>query len=621
MAQVIQKVQRPTLVLAHNKTLAAQLYAELKQLFPDNAVEYFVSYYDYYQPEAYVPSTDTFIQKDATINDEIDRMRHAATRSLLERRDVIIVATVSCIYGIGSAEAYYDQLLVLEEGQEIDRDDVMAKLVDIQYTRNDYDFHRGTFRVRGDTLEIFPIHEESYAIRVEFFGDEVERLQHIDPLRGKVISSAEKIAVYPGSHYSVEERRLNDALSGIRNELGHHLKTLRRENKLLEAQRIEQRTLYDLEQLEQIGHCNGIENYSRYFTGRAPGEPPPCLLDYFPQDWLMFIDESHATVPQVGGMYRGDRSRKQTLVEYGFRLPSALDNRPLKFDEFLLAQNQVIYVSATPANYELDQTHGVVVEQIIRPTGLLDPDVEVRPAQAQVDDLLAEVRTTVGQGMRVLVTTLTKRMAEDLTDYYLELGVKVRYLHADIDTIERMAILRDLRLGQFDVLVGINLLREGLDLPEVGLVGILDADKEGFLRNQTSLVQTIGRAARNADGRVILYADRLTKSIKAALQETERRRAIQHAYNERHGITPQTVTKPVTDLGSDAAESTSSTHRSEVKATLQDLSTLSDLNDLKKMIEDVKNKMLAAAQALEFERAAELRDALHLLEQQHLKLG
>ncbi|MEE2786635.1 MAG: excinuclease ABC subunit UvrB [Myxococcota bacterium] len=621
MAQVIHKVQRPTLVLAHNKTLAAQLYAELKQLFPENAVEYFVSYYDYYQPEAYVPSTDTFIQKDATINDEIDRMRHAATRSLLERRDVIIVATVSCIYGIGSAEAYYDQLLILEEGQEVDRDDVMAKLVDIQYARNDYDFYRGTFRVRGDTVEVFPIHEESYAIRIEFFGDEVERIQHIDPLRGQVVSSTSKIAIYPGSHYSVEQTRLKDALAGIRNELGDHLKVLKRENKLLEAQRIEQRTLYDLEQLEQIGHCNGIENYSRFFTGRNPGDPPPCLLDYFPDDWLLFIDESHVTVPQVGGMYRGDRSRKTTLVEYGFRLPSALDNRPLKFDEFLLAQNQVIYVSATPARYELDQTQGVVVEQIIRPTGLLDPQVEVRSANAQVDDLLAEVRTTVSRGLRVLVTTLTKRMAEDLTDYYLELGVQVRYLHADIDTIERMAILRDLRLGHFDVLVGINLLREGLDLPEVGLVGILDADKEGFLRNQTSLIQTIGRAARNADGRVILYANKMTKSITAAIQETDRRRELQRAYNEAHNIIPQTVTKPVTDLGSDSSEAGQDQTTSTMKTTLKDLSEISDLSDLKTMIEDVRSRMLQAAKDLEFEHAAELRDVLLHLEKQHLNLG
>ena len=486
MANVITETQRPTLVLAHNKTLAAQLYGELRHLFPNNSVQYFVSYYDYYQPEAYVPSTDTFIEKDAKINDEIDRLRHAATRALLERRDVIIVASVSCIYGLGSAEAYYDQLLAIEDGQQIDRDKVLEKLVEIQYVRNDYDFHRGVFRVRGDVVEVFPVHEDTEAIRIEFFGDEVDGLYSIDPLRGRVLERLDKIAVYPGSHYVVGQSRLSDATQEIRVELRERLQELRMNERLLEAQRLEQRTMFDLEQIEQIGHCSGIENYSRYLTGRSPGEPPPCLLDYFPSDWLLFVDESHVTIPQVGGMYRGDRSRKSNLVDHGFRLPSALDNRPLKFEEFVKVQNQVIFVSATPANYELEQSQGVVVEQLIRPTGLVDPLVDVRGATEQVDDLLGEIRTTIEQGMRVLVTTLTKRMAEDLTDYYQGLGLAVRYLHADIDTIERSAILRDLRLGKFDVLVGINLLREGLDLPEVGLVAILDADKEGFLRNRTS---------------------------------------------------------------------------------------------------------------------------------------
>ena len=612
MANVITETQRPTLVLAHNKTLAAQLYGELRHLFPSNSVQYFVSYYDYYQPEAYVPSTDTFIEKDAKINDEIDRLRHAATRALLERRDVIIVASVSCIYGLGSAEAYYDQLLAIEDGQQIDRDKVLEKLVEIQYVRNDYDFHRGVFRVRGDVVEVFPVHEDTEAIRIEFFGDEVDGLYSIDPLRGRVLERLDKIAVYPGSHYVVGQSRLSDATQEIRVELRERLQELRMNERLLEAQRLEQRTMFDLEQIEQIGHCSGIENYSRYLTGRSPGEPPPCLLDYFPSDWLLFVDESHVTIPQVGGMYRGDRSRKSNLVDHGFRLPSALDNRPLKFEEFVKVQNQVIFVSATPANYELEQSQGVVVEQLIRPTGLVDPLVDVRGATEQVDDLLGEIRTTIEQGMRVLVTTLTKRMAEDLTDYYQGLGLAVRYLHADIDTIERSAILRDLRLGKFDVLVGINLLREGLDLPEVGLVAILDADKEGFLRNRTSLIQTIGRAARNSKGRVILYADRMTDSMRAALLETERRRQIQMDYNEQHGIIPTTVTKKIDDIEEVVRGMLPESSTEQVEQVFSD--KIDDPSEIKRLIEATKVKMLAAAEAHEFEDAARLRDEMKALQ-------
>lgn len=610
MAHVIAKTGLPTLVLAPNKTLAAQLHAELKALFPENAVEYFVSYYDYYQPEAYVPSTDTYIAKDTLINEEIDRMRHSATRSLLERNDVIIVASVSCIYGIGSAEAYYEMLVHLSVGQRTDRDKVLRKLVDIQYERNDIDFHRGTFRVRGDVVEIFPAHEDQHAIRVEWFGDEVERIVEIDPLRGKVLLELEKVAIYPNSHYVTPPDMLRRAIVSIQDELRERLSFFRANNQLLEAQRLEQRTLYDIEMLEQTGHCTGIENYSRHLTGRAEGEPPPTLIDYFPRPYLTIVDESHVTIPQVGGMFRGDRARKQTLVDFGFRLRSALDNRPLKFDEFENRVDNVVYVSATLADYELDQTHGVVVEMIVRPTGLLDPVVEVRPVGSQVDDLLGEIRARVEMGHRVLVTTLTKRMAEDLTEYYRELGVKVRYLHADIDTLERMEIIRELRMGKYDVLVGINLLREGLDIPEVSLVAVLDADKEGFLRSARSLIQTIGRAARNVDGTVILYADKMTDSMAKAIGETNRRRAVQAAYNDLHGIVPQTIKKalPESMLAPKSDEQPVAdvvrwfeTHRPSEK-------------ELQKKIDGIRKEMLAAAGRQEFERAAELRDQMLALE-------
>ena len=530
MANVVARTNKPTLVIAPNKTLAAQLYNEFRELFPDNAVRYFVSYYDYYQPEAYVPSTDTYIEKDSSINDEIDKLRHSATKALLERRDTLIVASVSCIYGLGSPEAYFDLMVYLEEGTTINRDAMLRKLVDIQYQRSDFDFHRGTFRVRGDIVEIFPAYEDSSALRIEFFDDAIETIQEIDPIRGKVQRRIDKACIYPASHYVTGADRMKDAIRGIREELKERLMELRNEGKLLEAQRLEQRTLYDLELLGEMGFCSGIENYSRHLTGRKPGEPPPTLLSYFPDDFLLIIDESHVTVPQIGGMYRGDRSRKQTLVEYGFRLPSALDNRPLNFEEFEACVSQTVYVSATPAHYELERSRGAVVEQVIRPTGLMDPEISVRPARTQVDDLLGEIRQRVERNERVLVTTLTKRMAEDLTDYYQDLNVKVRYLHSDIETLERVEIIRQLRTGEFDVLVGINLLREGLDLPEVSLVGILDADKEGFLRSDRSLIQTIGRAARNVNGKVILYADGMTDSMQRAIGETDRRRALQGGF-------------------------------------------------------------------------------------------
>src|SRR5580658_5965362 len=548
IANVIQRSLKPTLILAPNKTLAAQLYAEMRELFPENAVEYFVSYYDYYQPEAYIPSTDTFIDKDAIINDQIDRMRHSATVALLSRRDVIIVASVSCIYGIGSAESYHGLVIDLRVGEEFRRDALLRRLVDIQYERNDVDFHRGSFRVRGDVVEIFPTYEHETAIRIEFFGDDIESIKEVDPLRGRVKNTLDRYAIYPGSHYVTPQAQLRRAIGGIREELRERLDFFDKEGRFLEKQRLEQRTLYDLEMMEQMGFCSGIENYSRHLSGRKAGDPPPTLLDYFPPDYLLVVDESHQTMPQVQAMYRGDRARKETLVEYGFRLPSALDNRPLKFEEFEEHARQVIYVSATPGEYEVTKVQGVVVEQLIRPTGLTDPQVEVRPVSGQVDDLLGEIKRRVASGERVLITTLTKRMAEDLTDYYRELGVRVRYLHSDIDTLERIDILRDLRLGEFDVLVGINLLREGLDLPEVSLVAIFDADKEGFLRSPRSLIQTIGRAARNVNGRVIMYADHITPALKYAMEETARRRTLQGKYNEAHGITPTTIVRAVMNI-------------------------------------------------------------------------
>ncbi|MEZ4458730.1 MAG: excinuclease ABC subunit UvrB [bacterium] len=611
IANVIQNYGRPTLVMAPNKTLAAQLFNEFTEFFPNNAVEYFVSYYDYYQPEAYIPSTDTYIEKDSSINDRIDLLRHRATASLLSREDVIIVASVSCIYGLGSAEAYYGMLVWLEKGMKLERNTLLRKLVDSQYERNDRDFHRGTFRVRGDIVEIFPAYESEIGIRVEFFGDEVESIWQIDPLRGKRLEELPKIAIYPNSHHVVTPERKKIAIDGIRNELKARLEELVANNQLVEAQRLEQRTQFDLENIITTGSCSGIENYSRHFSGRNPGEPPPCLLDYFPKDFLVIVDESHVTIPQIGGMYRGDRARKETLVSHGFRLPSAMDNRPLKFDEWEDRVGNVIFVSATPSDFELTKTEGVVVEQIIRPTGLLDPKIEIRPAMEQVDDLYGEIRQRVDRHERVLVTTLTKVMAQDLTEYLTELGVKTRYLHSDIDTIERMNIIRDLRKGVFDVLIGINLLREGLDIPEVSLVGILDADKEGFLRSARSLIQTIGRAARNVDGTVILYADRLTDSMQKAIEETNRRRAIQEQYNLENGITPKTIIKRIHDLESHVPEDDEAQDDSE--NVVFDFAG-ADATDIEKEMASMRQKMRNAADNLDFEGAARYRDHMKKLE-------
>jgi len=615
MANIIERVQKPTLVIAPNKTLAGQLFQEFRLLFPGNAAEYFVSYYDYYQPEAYMPVTDTYIEKDASINDLIDKMRHSATHSVLTRRDVVVVASVSCIYGLGSPETYQGMIVLVEDQKEVSRDDVLARLVEIQYQRNDYDFHRGTFRVRGDVLEIFPAYEEEKAIRVEFFGDLVESISEIDPLRGKVLRQLRHVHIFPGSHYVTPKDRVRQAIHTIRQELAERLEQLYSQQKLLEAQRLEQRANYDLEMLQEMGYCTGIENYSRHLDGRKPGEPPYTLLDYFPPDALIFIDESHITVPQLNGMYWGDRTRKQTLVEYGFRLPSALDNRPFSFEEFQRRVPQVIYVSATPAAYELQQSRGRIVEQVIRPTGLIDPPVEVKPARYQVDDLLNEIRARVAREERVLVTTLTKRMAEDLTGYYAELGLKVKYLHSDVETLERMEIIRDLRLGKFDVLIGINLLREGLDLPEVSLVAILDADKEGFLRSATSLIQTFGRTARNVSGRVILYAEQFTDSMKKAIAETERRRKIQQAYNRKHKITPETVKKAIPDI----LESIYEADYVTVPLIAEQPGDYVSVFEIPKLVSRLKKEMRAAASKLNFEKAAELRDRIKSLEERELE--
>jgi excinuclease ABC subunit B len=607
MANVIERVQRPTLVIAHNKTLAAQLCSEFREFFPENCVEYFVSYYDYYQPEAYIPATDTYIEKDSSINDEIDKLRHSATAALLERRDVIIVASVSCIYGLGDPEDYTKLMLSLRPGMERDRDEIIRKLVDIRYERNEIDFRRGRFRVRGDTLEIFPANTSEKVLRVEFFGDEIERITEVDHITGEVMGQRSHIAVFPASHYATTYAKMQKARASIEKELEERLAELKSRNKLLEAQRLEQRTRYDLEMLKEIGFCQGIENYSRHISGREPGSPPYTLIDYFPDDFLTIIDESHVTIPQIGAMYNGDRSRKESLVEYGFRLPSAFDNRPLKFEEFEERMNQVVYVSATPGRYEREHSK-VVVEQIIRPTGLVDPEVVVRPVKDQIDDLISEINGRVEKNQRVLVTTLTKKMAEDLTDYLNDFDFKVKYLHSDIDTLERMEIIRDLRLGEFDVLVGINLLREGLDLPEVSLVAILDADKEGFLRSETSLVQTIGRTARNVDGKVIMYADTITDSMRRAINETNRRRVIQMEYNRKHGITPQTVSKQVRDV----IEATKTAEEPAGYDLRMELEAM-DRNGILETINKLKGEMKNAAAKLKFERAAEIRDRIEEL--------
>ncbi len=616
IANVVAAVQRPTLVIAHNKTLAAQLYEEFKGLFPDNAVEYFVSYYDYYQPEAYLPTTDTYIEKDSAINEEIDKMRHSATHSLLTRRDVLIVASVSCIYGLGSPEEYYGMVVQLACGMEFPRDEFLRRLVEIQYERNDIDFHRGTFRVRGDVVEIFPPYEEDQALRIEYFGDTIETMSFIDPLRGKKIGSVSRTAVYPGSHYVTSKDNLQRAIGDIKAELVLRLAELKEQNKLLEMQRLEQRTNFDIEMMQEMGYCQGIENYSRHLTARQPGEPPPTLMEYLPDNALIVIDESHATLPQLGGMYRGDRSRKETLVNYGFRLPSALDNRPLRFAEYEALKNQRIYVSATPAVYETQKAQGKKVEQIIRPTGLMDPEIEVKPVKHQVDDLLNEIRIREKKNERVLVTTLTKRMAENLTDYYAGLGVRVRYLHSDIHTLERVEIIRDLRLGNYDVLIGVNLLREGLDIPEVSLVAILDADKEGFLRSERSLIQTSGRAARNVAGKVIMYADVITKSIQACLDETKRRRIIQQKYNEENNITPETIKKTISNVLGSIYEADYVT----VPVSRKGLSPGKE-EDLPALIAKLTKEMKRAADNMEFETAAELRDEIKELNKILIEMG
>jgi len=606
MAKVIEALNRPALVMAHNKTLAAQLYHEFKNFFPHNAVEYFVSYYDYYQPEAYVPAADLFIEKESTINDELDKLRLSATRSLFERRDALIVSSVSCIYGLGSPEAYYGMMLFLEKGQKIKREDITRKLVDILYERTNEDFRRGTFRVRGDVIEVFPTYDDM-AYRIELWGDEISSLGQIDPLFGTVKQKYMRLPIYPKTHYVMKEETRASAVDSIKKELAWWEVELEKQGRLVESQRIHQRTMFDLEMIKAMGYCHGIENYSRHFTGRMPGEPPPTLLDYFPRDWLMFVDESHQTIPQVRGMYAGDRSRKETLVEYGFRMPSALDNRPLTFEEFEHRTNQIVYVSATPGPYELTKTAGVVVEQIIRPTGLIDPPVEVRPVKGQIDDLLHEIRARVELGQRVLVTTLTKRMSEDLAEYYAEVGVKCRYMHSEIETLERVKILRDLRKGEFDVLIGINLLREGLDLPEVSLVAILDADKEGFLRSAGSLIQTIGRCARHLNGRAILYADRMTDSMKRAMDETSRRRAIQKAYNEANGITPESIIRPLdmTLAGIVAAD-----YADMTGGEAEGMPDFKSQEELDAYIGKLESDMREAAKRFEFEKAAKLRDTI-----------
>lgn len=612
IANVIANVNKPALVIAHNKTLAAQLYGEFKTFFPENAVEYFVSYYDYYQPEAYIPSTDTYIEKDALINDDIDRMRHAATRAVLERNDTIVVASVSCIYGIGSPDDYLEMHLFIEEGMRTERDAFLRKLVDMLYERSE-DFKRGTFRVRGDIVEIFPSFSGDNAIRVEFFGDDIDAVYEFDSLTGKVLRRLAKIALYPNSHWITPRPRIERAFSAINDELEERIEFFLEQNKQIEAQRIEQKTRFDLEMLREFGYCHGIENYSRHLSGRAPGEPPFCLIDYFPEDFLIIIDESHATIPQVGGMYEGDRSRKQTLVNFGFRLPSALDNRPLKFREFEHRVNRAVYISATPAEYEIEKSNRRIIEQIVRPTGLIDPEIDMRPINGQVDDLLKEIKERAKKGERVLVTTLTKRMAEDITEHYQELGVKARYLHSDIDTLERIEILRDLRLGKFDALIGVNLLREGLDLPEVSLVAVLDADKEGFLRSARSLIQTAGRAARNINGRVILYADTVTGSIKTTIDETMRRRKIQEAYNVKHKITPKSIIKNITNILDSIYEADYWT----VPAVAEERVEYGDETIIKKLEEEMKK----AAEKLEFEKAAEIRDRIKAIKQKQIEIG